>query len=177
MPARRLQRSRVPAGLRAWLFDNSSLTRRLQQRYRGEFSVRVLYQSWCRPLWHERRAIGMRDHEQALIRQVQLLCGELPLVFARTVIPVGTLHGAQRRLAHLGNRPLGALLFADKSVYRGPMEVARISGEHEGYATIVGSARMAEEIWGRRSLFYFGSRPLLVSEIFLPAIACQTGGH
>ncbi len=177
MPAQRLQRSRVPVGLRTWLFDSASLTRRLQQRYRGEFSVRVLYQSWCRPLRNERRAIGMRDHEQALIRQVQLLCGKQPLVFARTVIPVGTLHGAQRRLAHLGNRPLGALLFADKSVYRGPMEIARISAEHEGYAAIVGSARTAEDIWGRRSLFYFGSRPLLVSEIFLPAITHQTSGQ
>ena len=170
MPARRLQRRWVPPELRSWLFETSSLTRRLQQCGQGQFSVRVLQQSWCRPLQNERRAIGMPDHEWALIRQVQLLCGQQPVVYARTAIPVGTLRGAQRRLAQLGDRPLGALLFADKSVRRGPLEVARISSTCQGYVTMTGGARAVGDIWGRRSLFHFGSHPLLVSEVFLPAI-------
>lgn len=159
----------LPPGLAAWLLDSSSLTQRLQQSSRNEFRVQVLKQGWRRPMENERQALGMRRGALAWVRQVHLLCDGQAWVFARTVIPAATLHGGQRRLARLGERPLGAMLFADRSVRRGPMEIAVIpTGSHLHRIALGG--RRKTQIWGRRSLFYYGTRPLLVSEIFLPAL-------
>ena len=41
--------------------------------------------------------------EAAIVREVELLCGETPWVFARTLIPATSLRGPARRLAMLGD--------------------------------------------------------------------------
>lgn len=103
------------------------------------------------------------------IREVQLLCGGEPRVFARTVIPVDTLTGPQRRLAHLGTKPLGAYLFAHPSMSRGIVEVAAIGPGQAMFArATAGVSEPRERIWARRSLFRVSGKPLLVTEIFLP---------
>lgn len=164
-------RHRVPADLLPWLTDTASLTRRLQQLCPREFNVRLLAQRWQRPLRNERRALGMREHEFGLVRQVHLACGATPLVFARTVIPAATLRGGLRRYAHLGNRPLGALLFADRRVRRGGIEIAEITPVHAPYRVITGGRmQVGGPVWGRRSVFTLAGCPLLVGEIFLPAL-------
>jgi chorismate--pyruvate lyase len=168
-PALRKHQKIIPAGLISWIFDTPSLTQRIQRLCNGNFKVRVLSQEWQRPMFNERLMLGMRDGEYGMVRQVQLLCNRQPWVFARTVIPVRTLSGAQRRLAHLGDKPLGALLFADKSVRRGRMQVAHITPGQAIYDIATKDLRTSPAaIWGRRSVFYRNAKPLLVSEIFLP---------
>lgn len=162
----------MPVELAPWLFDASSLTWRLQQACGEGFAVRLLGQRWQRPMLNEWRRLGMRQREYGLVRQVRLLCDDRPVVFARTVMPPDTLKGARRRLAHLGNRPLGATLFADKSMRRDGIEIARITPEHGVYAAATARGRSpGDAIWGRRSVFFIEGRPLLVSEIFLSVMA------
>lgn len=164
-------RREVPAELAPWLFDCESLTRRLQQTCGAGFRVRLLGQRWQRPMLNERRRLGMGNREYGLVRQVRLLCGHLPVVFARTVMPVATIRGTRRRLAHLGHRPLGATLFADKSMRRDGIEIARITPDHDLYAAATGDGQLDEDaIWGRRSVFRIKDRPLLVSEIFVSVL-------
>src|SRR3569623_3695951 len=125
-PARQYLRSAVSAERWDWLLDPGSLTRRLRQRCGGGFRVAVCSQRWGRPLPDERRLLGMAAAERALIREVNLLCGDTPWVFARTVMPVSSLRGRRRRLMHLGATPLGADLFADPHLCRGALELARL---------------------------------------------------
>lgn len=162
------------AALRDWLLDTGSLTRRVKQACAGRFRVQVEMQGWARPRLDEYRALGLRLGRIALIREVHLLCDERPWVFARTIIPVTTLRGRQRRLAHLGNRPLGAVLFADPRMQRGPVEVVRVPpGSALFAAAVLGLKRRPAEIWGRRSMFRLDGKPLLVSEFFLPGLCAQ----
>jgi chorismate--pyruvate lyase len=92
-------------------------------------------------------------------------------VFARTVIPRDTLVGSNRRLTRLKTRPLGAVLFADPGMERGPVEIARLTPCDRLFpAATRRLASAPEAIWGRRSLFTLAGKPLLVSEIFLPDI-------
>jgi chorismate--pyruvate lyase len=154
-----------------WLLDPSSLTKRLKQTCCGQFHVVPVSQKRQRPQLNEAQALGVRAHEICFIREVHLLCDKRPWVFARTVIPVRTLTGPQRRLSQLGNKPLGAVLFADPSMERGPIEIARISAGQPLFTSA--TAPLEEkpiEIWGRRSAFFLDGKPLLVSEIFLPEI-------
>jgi len=107
----------------------------------------------------------------ALIRQVLLCDGEMPLVYARTVIPVSTLQGALRRYANLGERPLGAMLFADRTMRRGEVEVT--SALPQRCCNIEQLNELSETnsvIWGRRSVFRVSEKPILVSEYFLPTL-------
>lgn len=161
-------RSNFPEEIRACLLDPTSLTRRLQELCAGEFRVRVLKQGWARPSHEEARVLGLRAGAYANVREVHLLCHEHPSVFARTVIPPRTLKGRYRRLTRLGSRSLGAVLFSDKTMRRGGMEVARITAGHCLFERAVSHLRKRPAvIWGRRSLFHLAGKPLLLSEIFL----------
>ena len=159
-----------PPDLKDWLFDAGSLTRRLRQQCRGRFRVHVLYQGWTRPDRDEVRPLQLRQDAWAWTREVQLHCDEQPWVFARTVIPAGTLRGRGRRLTRLGTRPLGETLFTDPGVQRGPVEVACIvPGQHWHQRAVAGCAALLDQpLWGRRSVFRLDDLPLLVCEIFLP---------
>lgn len=174
LPRRRVRQGWLPSGLRPWLLDQGSLTQRLIERCHGRFRVEVLSQGWGTPQLNESRALGLPLRRRALVRQVYLLCDDTPWVFARTVIPEPSLRGNRRRLKRLGNRPLGAVLFADPSMERSPLEVVRIGNDQRLFRRALGkSRRPSREIWGRRSLFRLGGAPLLVSEIFLPDLPSE----
>lgn len=154
-----------------WLLDPSSLTRRLQQTCSGQFRVVPVNQQWQRPQLNEAQALGIRPHERCFIREVHLMCDDRHRVFARTVIPVSTLTGNRRRLSRLGKKSLGAVLFADPGMQRSYIEVARLkTGQTLFEAAVAPLSKRPSEVWGRRSVFFLDTKPLLVSEIFLPEI-------
>lgn len=170
-PKRQLFNVDLETTLADWLLDPASLTERVTQACSGRFSVRVLRQGWGAPMLNEARRLKMRRNGYALIREVHLLCNDQPWIFARTIIPPATLRGKQRRLAHLGQKPLGALLFADKSMQRMEMEIACIKPGQRLYELANShQTHQGKPIWGRRSVFFLNHHPLLVSEIFLEQI-------
>ena len=133
----------------------------------GEFSVQVLNQSLQLPRLSEMRALALPPRRLALIREVILFGSGQPWVYARSVIPLSTLTGRLRKLRHLDSRPLGALLFSDPSMSREPVEVACISSSNAQLPPAL--SEITSALWGRRSVFRLDQKPLLVSEIFLPA--------
>ena len=170
-PKRQVYNVDMGINLGKWLFDHSSLTERLVHACSGTFSVQVIEQGWQTPMLNEAKVLKMRRSSYAWVRQVHLLCDDKPWVFARTVIPPRTLRGKQRRLTRLGKKPLGAVLFADKSMQRTEMEIACITPDQQLYRMATRHlARVDKPIWGRRSVFFLHRHPLLVSEIFLPEI-------
>jgi len=168
----------VPADMSDWLFDRGSLTRRLQTASPQNFRVQLVAQGWQRPMLNEAVRLGVSPDRMALLRQVYLFCDDRPVVYARTVIPISTLSGAERHLACLGNRPLGAVLFASPNMRRDEVEVACIRSGQRIFTRATQTLDSAPvSIWGRRSVFYLSGKPLLVSEVFLPDIAdCRVPG-
>ena len=156
----------IPQALIPWLFDASSLTARIVDLCGNDFSVRVLSQNWQKIDSEESAAMLLPHAHSALVRQVLLCCGDTPLVYARTVIPAVTVHGAQRRYANMGNRPLGAMLFSDRTMRREVVHVAKLSKTHTAKQYV----RCEEDVWGRRSVFRVSGKPILVSEYFLPGL-------
>ena len=95
----------------------------------------------------------------------------VPVVYARSMMPRRNLRGPWTRFTGLGNRPLGAALFADPRIVRQPLHVARLDGRDRRYhlaTAVVPEAGRA--LWARRSVFLLAGRPLLVCEVFLPGI-------
>ncbi|MDX9739732.1 MAG: chorismate lyase [Gammaproteobacteria bacterium] len=162
----------LPPDLACWLTATESLTQRLQRICARDFAVELLGQAWCRPLPGERVALGMQQRAWALVRQVYLCCGTRPLVYARTVIPRATLRGRRRRYGWLGERPLGEVLFAAADVERSPLEVAMLTPDDYLHRAATRGTRPGDAVfWARRSVLRVEGYPLLVSEIFMPAIA------
>ncbi len=155
---------RPPGPQRAWLGCPGSLTRALQARCRGRFSVQLLGLSWVGAGADEAPLLGLAPGQRLLERRVFLSCDATPWVFARTLIPPATLAGPGRRLRRLGGRSLGELLFSRPFVERGAPQWARVP------ATELGLPLGWGRLWGRRIRYLYHGRPLLVSEFFLPGL-------
>ncbi len=160
----------VAAGrLRRWLTDPGSLTARLE-RHAGRIAVKVLFQGRRRPNADEAFLFADRT-SQVMVREVLLLRGATPLVFAHTVFDAASLRGAWRGVSVLGNRPLGAALFADPRIERFPLRQKKLAGGHPLYRGAAARLkRPPSSLWARRSIFAAGKSPILVSEVFLPAV-------
>ncbi|MBT3504999.1 MAG: chorismate lyase [Piscirickettsiaceae bacterium] len=168
----RIQRRLMPRGLVPWLSDTGSLTRRLKRYNQIDFSVQVLGNSWIKPLTDESLALKLSLSELSYQREVLLMDGQNANVYARTVVPRATYMTLQQRFNRLGNKPLGEVLFTDPTVVRGPIEIACLKpGQWLYEMALLEEAERPEVLWGRRSQFYLGGKPLLVNEIFLPALS------
>jgi chorismate--pyruvate lyase len=158
------------ARTRAWLVDRGSLTARIQARCPA-FRVKVLFQGHARV---DRDEIFLHPggrRRLALVREVYLFCRRTPVVFAHSVIDPRSLHGTWRRLARLGSRPLGAALFSDPRVRRYPLRQKKLNRHHELYRRACAALKVRPPfLWARRSLFALHKSPILVTEVFLPAI-------
>ncbi len=160
----------VAAGaLRRWLTDRGSLTARLE-RHAGAIKVKVLFQGLRRVNCDE-AFLFPSSSARVLVREVLLLRGTKPLVFAHTVVAPGALRGAWRSVSGLGTRPLGAALFADPRIARFPLRQKKLSRSHPLHRRAAAQLKQRPpSLWARRSIFAAGNSPILVSEVFLPAM-------
>ena len=163
--------SMVPAHVHAWLKDTASLTRRVTDACPGKFRVQVKFQGWAGALNSETRLLQLGLREACLVREVELLCNDEPQVFARTLMPASSLRGAARQLSRLRNKPLGKVLFANPHTRRKRVQIARILPQHRLFQSAVFHLDDKPEVlWGRRTLFLYVGKPILVNEIFLPTL-------
>ena len=153
-----------------WLTDKGSLTVRLQQRY-AKFSVKPISLNYAKPLQDEVRLLKLLTHQTTLIREVLLVGNHEPVVFAHSVLPRTSLRGRWNRLGKLGNKPLGATLFANPKVKRTPLTFKKLSRHHPLYKRATKHlTQKPSYLWARRSVFSLNCANILVTEIFLPQI-------
>jgi chorismate lyase len=153
-----------------FLFNEGSLTQFIQQRCPGLFSVELISESWHQPLADEAELLSLENNENTFIRKSLLKCDNQILVYARTAIPEKTLSGKNQKLTELGEKPLGDVLFNDKTTYRSDIRYAKIPVNCELHKEATKGSDITSELWVRQSLIYIEQQPLLITEIFLPAI-------
>ena len=159
-----------PHPLHSWLTDRGSLTARIVQHVENFNLVRLLQQNQL-PNRDERRHLGLKPGEVAMVREVLLRDGEMPLVFAHSLAARRDLIGVWRGLGRLGTRPLAEMLFHDSTVVRLPMEYRKIDARHPLFQRAASVVLIdTKHLWARRSIFLKQQRPLLVTEVFLRAI-------
>jgi chorismate lyase len=161
----------APLFLHPWLADPASLTARIVARC-DKFQVRVLRETRAPPFLDEHDLIALPLQRHAWMREVLLIADGVPVVFAHSILSPRDLTGAWHMARAIGSRPLGAALFADPGISRGPLHAARLTPAHPLHrhaAAAVGTS--LPTLWGRRSRFCRSGRPLLVTEVFLPGVA------
>lgn len=155
---------------RPWLAAPGSLTAQLRAHGSG-FRVQVLGQGLRRAHADEWRELGAGASSLVLVREVLLHLDGRPVVLAHSIARARDLHGAWRALAGLGSRPLAEALFRDPLVRREPLAFACLDARHPLHRRVnkvLGASQST--LWARRSRFRRAGRPLLVTEVFLPAL-------
>ncbi|GLS89631.1 putative chorismate pyruvate-lyase [Psychromonas marina] len=151
----------------SWLCDHNSLTQKLELQF-NHFFVEVKQQVYIKP--NCTLSPMFKNEDKILVREVFLHCENKPVVFAQTEIPFSTLTEQQAELAEIGKQSLGKILFQDPTMLRGQIEVTEFKQGSLFHQLATDFQQPANHsLWARRSLFYLNNKPLLVSELFLPA--------
>jgi len=159
-----------PPALRFWLTYRGLLTAQLQEHFGKPYALRVVEQRRGVPDASEAAALDC-DPQEMLIREIELLIDNEPMVFAQTWVPDATMR-ANPWLGTLGGNALGEKLTRVDSIERGEFECASLRpGEVLWKRSLRNASTLPSTLWARRSWFSLGGLRLLVTEVFLPEFA------
>ncbi len=159
--------------LRDWLASPGSLTARLRAHCL-QFDVRLLRQGGAACLADQASLVQLARRGRVAEREVLLVCDGRPVVYAQTVVPAGGSRADWPFFHALGSRSLGLALFQDPRIERGVLQHARLSVRHalaRRALAALPSLDAARVFHARRCLYRRQRGLLLVTELFLPAIA------
>jgi len=160
----------IDTGYAPWLHDHGSLTRRIQRRC-GDFKVRNVFAGLCMASRDELALLNISRQQHIYARNVFLYADGKPVVFAHSVVAKHHLHHEWHAVQHLGNRPLGALLFSHPLIRRAPLRYKALKPDHPLYRQAAMELKtLTPRLWARRSVFTLHGASLLVTEVFLPDI-------
>ncbi len=163
-------RLNIPDNAASWIYEAGSITQRLRDYYGGSLvRVQVLNNQWQRAFISESRLLKTSPAIYTLTREVLLYADDIPLVLARTIMPEQTIRSAHQNLSHLGNRPLGEVIFSYPKLERLALEITQVPKEL-WKKPIQKKTQLNAPLWGRRTIYAIHHQPLLVSEFFLPEI-------
>jgi chorismate--pyruvate lyase len=164
---------RAPRQWQPWLSDTGSLTQKLEKAIGQKLVVQVLRDR--RQSLHQDEHHSFRNRvKRCRIREVLLCVNKTPLVIARSIIPTCSSSGSNHAILRLGTRPLGAVLFSKTRMHskaRPRRDIARIDKNSmlwKGFEK--DKVALPSPLWARRTLYRLKGHPILVNEIFLPAL-------
>ncbi|WP_343552530.1 chorismate lyase [Pantoea sp.] len=141
----------LSAPLLDWLLEEDSMTRRFEQHCQ-QVTVEPIREGFFAADEVQEEAAFLPADERFWLREI-VLCGDgEPWLIGRTVVPESTLNGPEQMLQKLGTRPLGRYLFSSSTLSRDFIDPGQV-----------------DDFWGRRSRLRLSGKPLLLTELFLPA--------
>jgi chorismate--pyruvate lyase len=169
LPAERLGQLTMDAPVRSWLIGKGLITLRLKAVCGEHFALRVVDQ-WTGLLSAAHRSALRSPDNAGLFRDVEMSHGETVWVFAQTIMPDSTLC-AHPWLAELGDSALCETLSDLSGVERSSYEYAWLPVEEAVTARALRDAELKPAgLWARRSRVSLRGAPLLIQELFLPAV-------
>ncbi|WP_443020672.1 chorismate lyase, partial [Shigella flexneri] len=134
-----------------WLLLEDSMTKRFEQQGK-KVSVTVIREGFVGQQDVALELSQLPQEPRYWLREILLCADGEPWLAGRTVVPESTLSGPELALQKLGKTPLGRYLFTSSTLSRDFIEIGRDA-----------------ELWGRRSRLRLSGKPLLLTELFLPA--------
>lgn len=140
-----------PQELKTWLYGQGSLTHQLMLTAHGQFHVEMKEVGFRRIDAHLALWLGSRPDQLGWYRETFLYgCDSEPWVSASSFFPIQTMQSRGRIFRHLGDRPIGPILFGRVS----PLCKRRVVALPQG--------------WARQSAYQWYGQRIWVQEIFLP---------
>ncbi|WP_338884490.1 chorismate lyase [Xenorhabdus sp. TH1] len=140
----------IPESVFDWLMEAGSMTRRFEQHCQN-VSVMPFREGFITPEALSSESEHLPVSEKYWLRETVLYGDNIPWLLGRTIIPVETLTGPDKKLVDIGTVPLGRYLFSGNNLTRDYIQIGQ-QGDH----------------WVRRSLLRLSGKPLLLTETFLP---------
>ncbi len=169
LPAERLGQLAMDPQLRPWLIGKGLLTQRMKAACAERFALRLVDQ-WTGLLSAAHKAALRATDNAGLFRDIEMFCGDQVWVFAQTIMPDSTLC-AHPWLAELGDSALGETLSGLSGVERSSYEYAWLPVEEPVTARALRDSEIKPAgLWARRSRVSLRAAPLLIQELFLPAM-------
>jgi chorismate--pyruvate lyase len=169
LPAERLGQLSIDAQLRPWLIGNGLLTSRMKALCGKRFALRLVGQ-WPGLLGAAHRAALRSSDNAGFFREVELYCGGQVWAFAQTIMPDSTLSD-HLWLAELGDTALCETLGDLSGIERGSYEYAWLPVAEAVTARALRGAEVKPAgLWARRVRVTLRGAPLLMQELFLPAM-------
>ena len=159
---------RVPPLLMPWLAEPGLLTSRVRAQCGSPARLRLLRLEPAPLDPAVAHRLGV-DDAMCLLREIEFTCGARRWVFAQSVFPQSTLR-QHPWLRELGDRGLGESLSAVDDVRREPLEYCELRVGHALARAALPEHTDAVSIWARRAVYRLGGPPILVQEVFLPAL-------
>ncbi|AHM81935.1 ubiC [Klebsiella pneumoniae] len=141
----------LPPPLSDWLLLEDSMTQRFEQQGK-QVTVTLVNEGYIGRDALTDEAALLPDEPRYWLREIILNADGEPWLAGRTVAPESTLCGPELALQQLGQTPLGRYLFTSSTLTRDFIEIGRDAA-----------------LWGRRSRLRLSGKPLLLTELFLPA--------
>ena len=164
---------RAPRKWQPWLSDTGSLTQKIENAIGQKLEVRVLRDCPQSLNSDESRYFHFKIR-RCRVREVLLCANNIPVVMAHSVIPTSSSSGSNHSVLRLGTKPLGAVLFAKirkHSKAKPPRDIARLDKSSALWKRCSKNySELNSPLWARRTLYQLKGRPILVNEIFLPAL-------
>jgi chorismate--pyruvate lyase len=168
-PAERLGELPVDGRVRSWLIGKGLLTVRMKEACGARYALHLVDQ-WTGLLNPAYQAALRCSDNAGLFRDVEVCCGDQVWVFEQTIMPDSTLC-AHPWLAELGDSALGETLADLSGVERSSYEYAWLPVEEAVTARALRDAQLKPAgLWARRSRVSLRGAPLLIQELFLPAV-------
>ena len=169
LPAERLGQLTIDAQVRPWMIGKGLLTQRLKAVCGERFGLRLLDQ-WTGVLGAAYQSALRSTDNAGLFRDVEMSSNDSVWVFEQTVMPDSTLV-AHPWLAELGESALGETLSDLSGVERSSYEYAWLPAGEAVTARALRNARVTSAgLWARRSRLSLRGAPLLIQELFFPAM-------
>ncbi|MBS3798301.1 MULTISPECIES: chorismate--pyruvate lyase family protein [unclassified Pseudoalteromonas] len=156
----------LSAQLLDWLVEPNSLTQRLKSLSQ-QFAVEVLSERLVAADTYQ-SDIFSSTSAQLRVREVILFCDNRPMVYAQSWIPCHAHPEQGVDLTHLGDTPLGEVIFQDPMLSRQQLQVADFSANSDLQALTQSFNLPTQPLWGRRSRFNLTGQEIMVCEVFLP---------
>jgi chorismate--pyruvate lyase len=156
---------RAPASLHPWLAEPGLLTARVRRACGSATQFRLLRldRASLQPMLASRMDV---QDKGCLLREIEFACGAARWIFAQSVFPDSTL-AAHPWLADLGNAALGESLLGRHDVSREPLEYRELAATD---ALAAAAGGLGGCTWARRAVYQLSGAPILVQEVFLPAL-------
>ncbi len=153
----------------SWLTSQGSLTERVRNlESEAPFHLDVLYEAKETLDADAAGLLALDMGDPVMIREVSLNRGTTPVIFARSVIPLGSIEGSNDWLVKLGNQPLGDALYDAGNVERSEFEVIHVDEESMLFTRIASTLGQPDNpVWARRSCVRINGQPILINECFL----------
>lgn len=158
--------AQAPDRLLPWLCEPGLLTARVRAACGAATQFRMLRLEPAPLASSVQCRLAIAD-DVCLLREIEFSCDGMRWIFAQSVFPESTV-ARYPWLRGLGESPLGEALRRVADVEREPLEFAQLPADHE----LARAAQPAggDALWARRAVYRLAGAPIIVQEVFLPAL-------